>query len=212
MPAMTTVLRRRINLALKTTAFGLVALAVGLLAWVGTSQYFGRSPVGGGEGTANVGGPFTAIDHTGRAVSEKDFLGRYMLVFFGYTSCPDVCPGELQIIAAALDLLGAKAVKVRPVFFTIDPARDTPEVLAKYVANFHATLVGLTGTDAQMAAVAKAYYVYFSRSEDIAPPGDYLMDHSSLLFLMDGEGRYVRHFNYGTPPEEIATALEKIIQ
>jgi len=206
------VTRPHVTRALKSTAIGLMVISVGLLAWVGARYYDDRLPAGTQTtGTASVGGPFTAIDHTGRAVTEKDFLGTFMLVYFGYTSCPDVCPGELQIIAAAMDILGPKASKVRPVFFTIDPQKDTPEVMADYVSNFYQTMVGLTGTAEQMAAAAAAYSVFFADNEDNSPSGDRLIDHSSMIFLMDREGRYVRHFKFGTSPEQIATALDEII-
>jgi len=209
---MLSITRPRITRALKSTAVGFMVLSVGLAAWTGAKFYNDRlktSPQS--TGTATVGGPFTAIDHTGRAVTERDFLGTNMLVYFGYTSCPDVCPGELQIIAAALDILGPKASKVRPVFFTIDPQRDTPEVMADYVSNFYETLVGLTGTTEQMTAAAKAYSVFYADNEDNVPTGDRLIDHSSVIFLMDREGRYVRHFSFGTSPEQIATALGELI-
>jgi len=204
--------RPHVTRALKSTALGLMVISLGLLAWTGARYYNDRQPHRAQTtGTALVGGPFSAVDHTGRAVTEKDFLGSYMLAYFGYTSCPDVCAGELQIIAAAMDMLGAKADSVTPVFFTVDPQRDTAEVLAEYVSNFYETMVGITGSVEQMANVAKAYAVFFADNEDNVPTGDRLVDHSSLIFLMDREGRYVRHFRFGTPPEDIAMALDELI-
>ncbi len=200
------------NRALKSTALGLMVLSLSLLVWVGAGYFEDRSShPGETSGTPSVGGPFSAVDQSGRAVTEKDFLGTYMLAYFGYTSCPDVCPGELQIIAAALDMLGTKADSVTPVFFTVDPQRDTPAVLAEYLSNFYESMVGLTGTAEQMAAVASSYSVFFADNEDNVPNGDRLIDHSSLIFLMDREGRYVRHFRFGATPEEIATALDELI-
>jgi len=196
---------------LKFVAIGLLALSIGLVSWIGFSLYRGQTPLGGGTGTALVGGAFTATDHTGKAITEKDFHDRYMLAYFGYTFCPDVCPGELQIIGAAMDLIGEKAEQIRPVFFTVDPARDTAEVLADYVPHFHDRMIGVTGTTAQMAAVAKAYRVYYAKVKAAEEGGVYLMDHSSLIYLMDRDGKYVRHFNYGTPPEDIAKALNEIL-
>lgn len=210
---MFTISRPHFTRALKSLAIGLAVLSIGLLAWVGVKFYSDRSSHSiDTAGAALVGGPFTAIDHTGKPVTDKDFLGSYMLVYFGYTFCPDVCPGELQILSAALDLLGPKANKIKPIFITVDPQRDTPEVLAEYVSNFYETLIGLTGTAEQMKAAAKAYYVYSARDDTTAPGGDYLVDHSALVFLMDPKGRYVRHFTYGTPPEDIAAALDEIIR
>lgn len=200
--------------ALKFAALGLFVLGLGLAGWVVTSVYTGKAPVAGKApmaGQALVGGPFTAVDHTGRAVTEADFKGRYSLVYFGYTFCPDVCPGELQVIGATMDLLGKRAEKITPIFFTIDPERDTPEILSDYVPHFHERMVGLTGTSEQMAAAAGAYRVYFAKGERTGGSGGYLMDHSSLIYLMDDEGRYLSHFNYGTPPESIAAAVAKLV-
>ena len=113
------------NRALKTTALGLMVLSLALLVWVGAGYFMDRaSHPGETSGTPKVGGPFSAVDQSGRAVTDKDFLGTFMLAYFGYTSCPDVCPGELQIIAAAMDMLGEKADSVTPVFFTVDPQRE----------------------------------------------------------------------------------------
>lgn len=162
----------------------------------------------GGSGEALVGGPFTLTDHRGKTVSEKAFHGRYMLVFFGYTFCPDVCPTELQVMMAARDMLGARAKEITPVFVTIDPTRDTPEVMASYVENFGADLVGLTGTPEQIAAIAKAYRVYYAKAGQTETP-DYLMDHSSIVYLMGPDGTYVKHFTYTTDARALAEALEK---
>jgi cytochrome oxidase Cu insertion factor (SCO1/SenC/PrrC family) len=160
-------------------------------------------------GTALVGGPFSLMDHTGRRVTDEDFRGRYMLVAFGYTYCPDVCPGELQLISAALDRLGAKADRIAPIFITVDPARDTQDVLKAYMANFHPRFVGLTGSEAEIAAAAKAYRVYFRKVE--SPGSPYLMDHTSLVYLMDPEGNYVTHFPYGTDVDGFVRSLEQRI-
>ena len=159
-------------------------------------------------GAALVGGKFSLSDHTGKRVTEADYHGKFMLVFFGYTYCPDICPGELQVMAAALDALGEKASQVQPIFITIDPERDTVKQMADYVQHFHDKLVGLTGTADEIAKVAKAYRVYYARVED-ASASDYLMDHSSILYLMDREGRFVTHFNYGTDAKALAESLAK---
>ena len=117
-------------------------------------------------GRALVGGPFALTDQDGKRVTDKDFRGRYTLVFFGFTMCPDVCPSALQVMAAALEKLGAKGQQLTPVFMTIDPERDTPGQLAGYVKSFHPRLVGLTGTPADIEAVTKAYRVYVKRVAD----------------------------------------------
>jgi cytochrome oxidase Cu insertion factor (SCO1/SenC/PrrC family) len=163
-----------------------------------------------GSGEALVGGPFTLVDHTGKTVTDKDFHGKYMLVFFGYTYCPDVCPTELQVMMAALDTLGSRAAEVRPVFITIDPERDTPTVMQSYVENFGPTLLGLTGTPEQIAQTAKAYRVYYAKAGK-SETSDYLMDHSSIIYLMGPDGRFVKHFTYTTDAATLADGIAKAI-
>ncbi len=162
-------------------------------------------------GKALIGGPFTLTDHTGRRVSEKDFAGRFTLVFFGYTNCPDICPAELQIISAALDQLGDKAKNVTPVFITVDPERDGVKQMARYVGNFHERLVGLTGSAQEIRAVAKAYRVYHTKGQEESPHADYLLDHSSYVYLMSPEGEYLTHFSYGTGVDKMATGIAKFL-
>ena len=165
-----------------------------------------------GSGTALVGGPFTLVNQDGRQVTEKDFLGKYMLVFFGYTYCPDVCPTELQVMTAALDQMGPEADRIQPVFVSIDPARDTPQVLKPYVANFGPRLVGLTGTDAQIAGIAKAYRVYYAKAGGSTSSSDYLMDHSSIIYLMGPDGSFVKHMPYTTDPTKLAAELQETLR
>lgn len=161
------------------------------------------------SGKALIGGPFSLIDQTGKRVTEKDFAGKAMLVYFGYTSCPDVCPAGLQVIAAALDKLGNKASKITPVFITVDPERDTPESMAAYVKSFHPSIVGLTGSLAETGAAAKAYRVYAKKAPDERNPGNYSVDHSSFMYLMSGTGEFVRHFPHTISPDQLAEALGK---
>lgn len=155
-----------------------------------------------------VGGPFALIDSQGRAVTDADFRGRFMLVYFGFTYCPDVCPTSLTAIAQALDRLGADADKVVPVLITVDPERDTPEQLKEYVRHFHPRLVGLTGTPEQVAAAAKAYRVYFAKARTQGAPADeYTMDHTSITYLMGRDGKFLAHFSHGTEPDAIAARV-----
>lgn len=158
--------------------------------------------------SVEIGGPFTLTDHTGRQVTEQDYLGNFTLVFFGYTFCPDVCPTELGDIALALDELGDDAVAVTPLMISIDPERDTPAVLAEYVPLFHERLIGLTGTPEQIKQVADAYRIFYRRVED---PNYtyYLMDHTSFVYLLDPEGNVASLFRYGTPPEEMAAIIRR---
>ncbi len=157
-------------------------------------------------GGVSVGGPFTLTDTEGRTVTEKSYPGRYLLVYFGYTFCPDVCPTELQAIAGALDLLGPAADRIAPLFVTIDPERDTVQTLSEYVKLFHPRLVGLTGTDAQIAAAARAYRVYYAKSNP-KDRSSYLMDHSSFIYLMGPDGILRALFRQGTSPKELADGI-----
>jgi protein SCO1/2 len=159
-------------------------------------------------GAAQVGGSFTLVDQTGAVRTEADFRGAFMLVYFGYTFCPDVCPVALSTMGAALDSLGERGADVTPVFITVDPARDTVARLKDYAAHFHPRLVALTGTAERVAATARAYRVYFAKRGDDGPEGDeYLVDHTSIVYLMDPEGRYVLHFTHETSAAEMVARI-----
>jgi len=160
-------------------------------------------------GKALIGGPFELTDHKGNRVTEKTFQGKLMLVFFGFTHCPDICPADLQVISSALDELGDKADHVQPLFVTIDPERDTQENLAAYMTHFHKNILGLYGTKEQTAQAAKAYRIYYKKVEDTDYPDNYTMDHTSFMYLMDKKGNYITHFPYGTSPKVIAKRLTK---
>ena len=162
-------------------------------------------------GQALIGGPFTLTDHTGKRVTEQDFRGRTMVVFFGFTFCPDVCPSGLQVMSAALDKLGPKADGVVPLFISVDPERDTPAQLAMYVQSFHPRLVGLTGTPAEVEAVAKAYRVYVRKVGDPKSTAGYTIDHSSIIYVMAPDGAYRTHFPHSTNVDALAAALGKLL-
>ena len=153
-------------------------------------------------GKALIGGPFQLVNQDGKAVTEKDFLGQNLLVYFGFTYCPDVCPTELSKIGAAMDMLPAGA-NVTPIFITIDPERDGVAEVKAYAAAFHPKMVGLTGTLEQVQTAAKAYRVYFAKNAS-GGATDYLMDHSSIIYLMGKNGQYIAHFTIESTPEEIA--------
>lgn len=185
-----------------------VIVALAFLA--GGALAFFLRPVGSPSvsvGTAAIGGPFSLTNHLGQRVTENDFAGRLLLVFFGFTHCPDVCPAGLQVMSAALDKLGAKADGVVPIFVTVDPARDTPEVMKSYVSAFHPQLVGLTGTEAEIQAMSKTYRVYAKRVDDPGSPDGYTMDHSGFIYLMDKTGVYLTHFSHSASPDEIAARI-----
>jgi len=156
--------------------------------------------------TTNVGGPFTLTSQNNTPVSDKDFAGKYLLVYFGYTNCPDMCPTGLQSMSRALDMLKTDADKVQPLFITVDPARDTPARLKEYDSAFHPKVIGLTGSAEQIAAVAKEYQVYYEKGEG---EQDYEVDHSSLIYLMDPSGKLVTTFEEEVDPKVIVTALQK---
>jgi cytochrome oxidase Cu insertion factor (SCO1/SenC/PrrC family) len=197
--------------------FGLVFAGLAVGAAVGVAVLPGAvdrlRPIApmGVVGKAQVGGPFSLIDHTGKRVTDQDFRGRYLLVFFGFTSCPDVCPAGLQVIATALDRLGTKAERVTPLFITIDPERDTPERLAQYVNSFHPRLIGLTGTPDDIRAAAAAYRVFHRKVTDTKSSAEYTMEHTSIIYLMDPAGEFLAHFTHATPVDTIAAALARAL-
>jgi protein SCO1 len=194
-------------------AFVIAGFLIGAIA--GAAVLLVANPQGGqpvqSSGAALIGGPFSLVGADGKPVTDRNFRGRYMLIFFGFTHCPDICPAELQVIAQALEQLGDKAKKVVPIFITLDPERDTPEAMANYVKSFGPNFVGLTGSPEAIAAAAKAYRVAYSKVENKDSAGDYSVDHSALAYLMDPEGRYVTHFSYGLSTDQMAEKLEKLL-
>lgn len=191
-------------------ALGLAAGAlVGLIALSGARH--GPAPQQmGSTGKALVGGPFRLTDHTGRTVTERDFAGKPMLVMFGFTHCPDICPSGLQVMAAALDRLGEKKTALTPLFISLDPERDTPAALADYVTSFHPLIVGLTGSTDAVAAAAKAYRVY-SKKVPLAGGDGYTIDHSSFFYVMDAKGAFVAHAPHTTSPDALSLRLKSIL-
>jgi cytochrome oxidase Cu insertion factor (SCO1/SenC/PrrC family) len=157
------------------------------------------------SGKAPVGGPFELTDHTGRRRTDADFRGKLVVLYFGYMSCPDVCPTELQAISLALDKLGAAADPVQPLFITVDPERDTPARLADYVSSFHPRLVGLTGSVPAIRQTALAYRVYFAKPA--APAENYPVDHTGFIYLVGADGRFLGFLPPGLPPDAIADAI-----
>ena len=155
-----------------------------------------------------VGGPFTLIDHTGTSRTERDFRGKLLLIYFGFTYCPDVCPTDLHNIGLALDRLGAEADKVQPLFVTVDPERDTPSHLAEYVPMFHPRLIGLTGDAAAIRAAADSYKVYYAKVPS-ERRDEYTVDHTAFIYLMGIDGKYLGFFPPGTAPERIADILRQ---
>jgi protein SCO1/2 len=192
----------------------LAGLALGgLLVWITIRhdrQMAATGPAGVGTEAGRIGGPFTLTDHHGHLVTEKDYAGRMLLIFFGYTYCPDICPTEVQTMAEVMDALSPdEQAKVQPLFITIDPERDQQQVVADYVALFHPLIVGLTGAPAQVAAVAKAYRVYYARSGGEADGTGYMMDHSAYLYLMAPDGGLLALYPRGTTAARITLAIRQ---
>ena len=201
-------------------ALGVVGII--LLAFLAGRQYLGLGPGPNYQqstqtgGNVPIGGPFTLVGEGDKVVTDRDFRGAYMVVYFGYTYCPDVCPSSLSAVGGALDLLGKQAKRFKPVFISVDPERDSPEHLAEYVKHFHPSMVGLTGTKAQVDAVAKEYRVYYAKvvekdkDGNPKPDDDYLMDHSSITYVMAPDGKFMTHFGHGTSAEDMAKKLAEL--
>ena len=188
----------------------LLVFVIGAGFWVGSwwrdQQDVATSGSVGVPGGVSIGGAFSLTAPDGHAVTDRDFRGKVMLVYFGYTFCPDVCPTELQSVAAALALLGDQAAQVAPIFITIDPERDTPKAMGEYVKLFDDRLIGLTGSNDQIARAAKAYRVYYARAE-AKGASTYLMDHSSFIYVMGADGAFRALIKPGAKPEEIAEII-----
>jgi protein SCO1/2 len=181
-------------------------LAGGLWLWLPPS---GRQAVS--AAAVPIGGPFSLVDQDGRAVTERDFAGKWMLIYFGYTYCPDVCPLGLTTVAEALDRLPeTQQDAIVPVLVTVDPERDTPAVLKDYVAAFGPRFKGLTGSPEAVQAALKSWRVY-SRKAEVRPDGGYLVDHSTFTYLMSPDGAYATHFSHGVSPEEMAQRLGELV-
>ena len=194
------------------------------------------------SGEADIGGPFTLTDQMGRIRTDLDFRGKVMIVFFGFTNCPDICPVTVATLSSLMELLGDKAAQVVPIFITVDPTRDTPEVMKAYLQNFDSRIVALTGNTKSIKEVADNYKAYFAKSakkaDDSGIPAvpdsqtieghaahgahgehgaarseaDYLMDHSGYIYVMDQEGKYVKHFPYNVSEQELVDELKPFLK
>ncbi len=157
-----------------------------------------------------IGGSFTLIDQDGRSRSDAEFRGKLLLIYFGYTYCTDVCPTDMQSISSAVDWLGPAGEGVQPLFITVDPEHDRPEQLKLYVALYHPRLIGLTGSSGAIKRVARAYKVYYAKS-DPARQADRTIDHSSFIFLIGREGQYLGFFPPGTPPDRLVEVIRSYL-
>ncbi|KAF9347302.1 Cu-binding protein [Mortierella sp. AD094] len=166
-------------------------------------------------GKPKIGGPFSLINHNGARTTNEDFKGRYMLIYFGFTNCPDICPEELDKMAQVLDTVNADPEignVITPIFITCDPQRDTVAEVREYVKDFHKDLIGLTGSMEEIAKIAKAYRVYFSKPPKVAEGEDYLVDHSIFFYLMSPEGEFVDCYAKDHTAEHVSESVKEHIQ
>lgn len=205
--------RRFLIVALAAVLAALIVAAI-VLALQPTQQPVAQSGAPQSSGVmrlppgSELGGPFRLVDQDGRNVTDASYAGKFMLVYFGFTFCPDVCPTELQAMATAIDDLGSPADMVQPILISIDPERDRPAQLKDYVAAFHPRFVGLTGSSEEIAAAAKAYRVYYAKGP-VDADGNYVMDHTSFVYLMGPDGKLRSVFRAGTAPEAMAAEIQK---
>jgi protein SCO1/2 len=190
--------------------FALVALLLALVL-AACSSPSAPPPLEG----ASMGGPFTLTDQNGRRVSDRDFAGKYRLIYFGYTFCPDVCPIDMQVIGAGLRRFeaedGARAAKVQPIFISVDPARDTPQVLRQFVSAFHPRLIGLTGSEAEIAQVAREYRIFYQRGEPGAG-GGYMVNHTRMAVLYGPDGKPIAMIPFDRGPDGVAAELGRWVR
>lgn len=194
---------------LKTIRWLTLGVALGLGAAWAVHLWSPRDAVQTVSASA-IGGPFELLDQTGRTRTQADLVGKFSLIYFGFTYCPDACPTALLAMAEALDQLGPLAAKIQPVFVSVDPERDTVAQMAAYVAAVDERLWGLTGSPEQIAKAAKAYRVFYRK---VTPPGtaEYLVDHTSLVYVMGPNGAYRAHFTHETTPERMVQILRPLL-
>ena len=189
--------------ALQKVLWGLAAIAIVGFVWLQVSTRVEQRAY-----EPAFRADFELTDHNGMVQTDEYLAGRWMLVFFGFANCPDVCPTTLAEVAAVMDGLGSDATQVQPLFISIDPERDTPQALAEFIPYVDANIIGLTGTADQIERTSKTFRIYYEKIEEAASPDGYTMGHSSQLFLFDPQGGYVGAWTYGTPAEEILADLK----
>jgi len=196
---------RTSHIVLVLSAF-VAGLVVFLAVFLFATGQFGP----GGPGPSAIGGPFKLVDQDGKTITDKDMLGKPLLVFFGYTHCPDICPTTLFELSEVLHAMGKDAGRIHALFITVDPERDTAAVMKDYLSSFDPHLRGATGSPKAIDAVEKDYRV-IARKVPVGDKGDYSMDHSALVYLMDKQGRFVAPFNLKRKPADAAEALRKYL-
>lgn len=218
------VIRRYLVIATIFLVVGLTALNIWMVRGVKQQEVISKSSEQAttGYGEADIGGDFSMTDQYGKAVKFSDTNGKLRLVFFGFTHCPDICPVSMLTITNVLNTLGAEAIKVTPVFITVDPNRDTPQVMKEYVVNFHPSFVALTGTKEETDKAAQAFKAYYSVQEmpmtDHSEHAEHGMshevqvDHSGFIYLMDKNGNYLAHFPHDVAEQKILDALKPYLK
>ena len=191
------------------TAIALLALVVGYLVAALTRP---TPPLNQAAPNISLDGEFNLVDETGKLVTQESYTGKFKLVYFGFTFCPDVCPMQLEVVSRALDIAKISPDWLTTLFITLDPERDRPEDMAIYTDNFHKNIIGLTGSLDQIQQAAKAYKVYFQKVSDSETTGGYTVDHSSIVFLMGPDNNYRQHFTHRDSAEDIAEKITTIIQ
>ncbi|MGI9523915.1 MAG: SCO family protein [Hyphomicrobiaceae bacterium] len=200
---------------LQIAIISLVGLLIGMAVAIALNPTIMHKVVGVSKnwsvGRAEIGGPFRLVDQDGQIVTENSYEGKSLLVFFGFTHCPDVCPAGLQLVSAAMKKLGPKADALQPIFVSLDPNRDTPRQLKLYLSNFDSRIVGLTGTDGQIASAAKAFRVYYRKVEDSDLSDGYTVDHSAFIYLIAPNHEFVTHFTHATPLDVLVARLDQAL-
>ena len=191
------------------TAIALLALVLGYLV---ASLTRPTPPLNQATPNFSLDGRFNLVDETGQLVTQDNYTGKFRLVYFGFTFCPDVCPLQLEVVSRALDIAKISPDWLTTLFITLDPERDRPEDMEIYTDNFHKNIIGLTGSFDQIYQAAKAYKVYFQKVSDPETTGGYTVDHSSIVFLMGPDNSYRQHFTHRDSAEDIAEKITTIIQ
>lgn len=191
-----------------------LCLAALFAVLTGAPQAWAEVPAAGGEEqpAAGIVPRYVLMDHRGRAVTDQDFPGRFQLISFGYTFCPDICPTTLAEMSLIMDKLGKQGERLQPLFVTVDPERDTPEVLRRYTAFFHPRIIGLSGSPELVRRVADHFKVRYEKHwEPGAAKDKYSVDHSAGMYLLGPDGRYITKFAYATPPAEVAERIRRLM-
>ena len=205
--------RSKFLIVLALVTAGVLAAAVALFVYVPAPAVTGSGAALVGRsttsGTALIGGPFLLVATDGKNVTDQTYRGKWLLIYFGYTFCPDACPTALNNISVALEKLGPDAGKFQPLFVTVDPQRDTRDVMADYLKSFDSRIVGLTGNQAQIDNVVKQYRIYVEQQKSEAGEDNYLVSHSAYIYLMDPQGKFANVIEGIATGEEIAAWLRK---